>query len=243
MITLNEYLDDLPLLHSWDGGKTWNTGGFDRETLQSLHPHMTEGAEILETGAGNSTIFFLFHKPKRLVSVAPDQGLFDRIHAYCDEHGIDRGRLQTEVECSEWVLPLMAKHERFDFILIDGCHGWPLVFVDFCYANAMLREGGILAIDDTQIHSVKELGRLLMQQPEFELLAQIEKTALFRKSADVRMLPGWFGQPYIRRQSENHSQSADPYSIQEPVPLAAPPAPPPTPPRPRWAELRQMFRA
>jgi hypothetical protein len=31
-----EYLCNIPLLHSWDGGATWNTGGFDRQHLEKL---------------------------------------------------------------------------------------------------------------------------------------------------------------------------------------------------------------
>jgi hypothetical protein len=28
-----EYLQNIPLLHTWDGGFTWNTGGFGRTEL------------------------------------------------------------------------------------------------------------------------------------------------------------------------------------------------------------------
>jgi len=173
MIALDTYLSDLPLLHTWEGGKTWNTGGFYRELFEAIKPHVMEGVDILETGAGNSTIFFLLNKPRRLVSIAPDVALFDRIRAYCDRNGIDRSRAEAIVECSEWALPALAKgSQQFDLILIDGGHGWPVVFVDFCDAMAMLRRGGILIIDDLQLHSVKELARLPKEQWEFPLLMQ-----------------------------------------------------------------------
>jgi hypothetical protein len=215
MIELDQYLSDLPLLHSWDGGKTWNTGGFNREILEAIHPHLSEGMEILETGAGNSTIFFLLHKPKRLVSIAPDAVLFERIHAYCDCNGIDRSTAQPHVDYSEWVLPTLARSQQFDFMLIDGSHNWPLVFVDFCYANVMLRQGGLLAIDDTQLHSVKELAKLLMEQPEFALVTQCDKTVLFRKTADVRGLQDWLFQPYIARKSKEYQMLQNPCVIND----------------------------
>jgi hypothetical protein len=213
MIALDKYLSDLPLLHTWDNGSTWNTGGFSCEIFEAVHPFLSEGLDILETGAGNSTIFFLLHKPHRLVSIAPEADLFERIGSYCDRHNVDRSHAEVYVDRSEWVLPTLARDQQFDFILIDGGHGWPVVFVDFCYANVMLREEGILAIDDTQLHSVKELGRLLMHQPGFEFLTTSSKTALFKKTTDARFLPEWMEQPYIASRSEDYQKSAAPYAI------------------------------
>lgn len=215
MIELDKYLSNLPLLHSWDNGATWNTGGFCREIFEAIRPFVAGRSDILETGAGNSTIFFLLHQPRRLVSIAPEADLFERIHSYCDLHGVDRSRAEAHVERSDWMLPRLVadQDQQFDFILIDGGHGWPVVFVDFCYATAMLRQGGILAIDDTQFHSVKELGRLLMRQPEFEFVTQQSKTALFRKVTDARALPEWVAQPYIVSKSDEHQRSHSPYAI------------------------------
>jgi hypothetical protein len=213
MTKLDTFLSDLPLLHTWDGGATWNNGGFWRPHFEAIHPFIADRSAILETGAGNSTIFFLLHKPKKLVSIAPEAPLFDRIYAYCDRNDIDRTCLEAVVECSEWALPALAKEQQFDFVLIDGAHGWPHVFVDFCYANATLRKGGILTIDDTHLHSVKELGRMLMLQPEFKLVAHHQKTALFRKMTDVRSLPEWIGQPYIVQRSSEYERAENQFSI------------------------------
>src|SRR5262249_52931387 len=128
-MTMDKYLSDLPLLHTWDGGKTWNTGGFYREIFQAIQPSLTEGMEIIAKGAGNYTIFFLLHKPRRLVSIAPDAKLFKRIELFCDQNGINRSALQKEIGYSEWTLPKMAAAgEQYDFVLIDGNHGWPAVF-------------------------------------------------------------------------------------------------------------------
>src|SRR5439155_22271329 len=79
------YLSNLPLLHSWDGGVSWNTGGFQPEHLADLYRLLREklppSPMLLETGAGNSTICLLFLHPRRLVSIAPEAALFDRIRA------------------------------------------------------------------------------------------------------------------------------------------------------------------
>ena len=212
LISLDRYLSDLPLLHTWDNGATWSTGGFNREIFEAIHPFVTEGARILETGAGNSTIFFLLHKPSRLVSIAPETDLFNRIRSYCDQNSIDRSCAEVVVGRSEWILPRLA-NQQFDFVLLDGCHNWPVVFVDFCYGMAMLRKGGLLMLDDLQLHSVKELARMLNEQPEFSLILQHTKAALFRKNADVRELPEWINQPYIVRKSGEYNSSGDPFFI------------------------------
>ena len=97
---------------------------------------------------------------------------------------------------------MVRDNRRFDFALIDGAHGWPLVFVDFCYINAMLGAGALLMLDDIQLHSVKELSNLLHEQPGFSLVADLGKSLIFEKTTDDAYLPEWNQQPYIVRMSQ-----------------------------------------
>lgn len=199
-MTFEAYLADLPLLHSWDNGVTWNTGGFMAWQLEELRRVATQfdRPRIIETGAGNSTLTFLHCQPARLVSIAPDAELQDRIRTYCVDHGLDTAPLEYLVERSEVALPtLAAAGARFEVALIDGGHGWPTVFVDFCYLYNMLRKGGVLLLDDTQLHSVAELSRLLAMQPGFTLLGQHDKLQVWRKETDERFLPKHPLEPYI----------------------------------------------
>src|SRR5262249_7985651 len=128
-MNINAFFSTVPALHTWDNGLTWNTGGFFAEDLEKLYSfakaNLTEGASIFETGAGNSTICFLLLAPRRLVSIAPDAELFDRIRSYCDQAEISTNGLEPCVDGSEWVLPKLAQELRdqlpcFDFALIDG---------------------------------------------------------------------------------------------------------------------------
>ena len=86
---IEEFLCNIPLLHSWDGGITWNTGGFDRQNLGKLCDFLRnilpDNPVLLETGAGNSTIAMLFLQPARLISIAPDAQLFERIRGFCQK--------------------------------------------------------------------------------------------------------------------------------------------------------------
>lgn len=204
---LNDYLANIPNLHSWDDGKTWNAGGFSRWVFDPLHALIEEylppHPSFIETGAGNSTLFFLLHAPDRVVSIEPDPALFARIRSYCDTHGIATDALRAYVSGSQWVLPELAGSGEtpFDFALIDGHHGMSMVFVDFQYLNALVRQGGFIMIDDVQLHSVKELANLLGEQHGYEAVLELGKSVVFRKTTDDRELPDFGGQPYVMRRS------------------------------------------
>jgi hypothetical protein len=208
-VAFTEYLDSIPNLHTWDKGATWNSGGFDRVILAAFHDLVVAQAprpRIIETGAGNSTLCFLHTHPERIVSIAPDRELFERVTDYAVAHNLDVSALEMHVERSELALPrLVLEHSTtsslFHFGLIDGGHGWPTVFVDFCYINALLAEDGLLAIDDIQLHSVKELARFLAHDDRYPLVADLGKVLVFRKATDNTFLPDFGGQPYILERS------------------------------------------
>jgi len=221
-----KYLSNLPLLHSWDGGQTWNTGGFQADQLATLYRFLKENLPsspmLLETGAGNSTICLLFLSPARLVSITPEPELLDRIRSYCAGNSIPIASLDARVSGSEWTLPQMALEMRdqppcFDFALIDGCHNWPMVFVDFCYSNYMLKPGGFIMIDDVNLHSVKELARMLSEHPDFHLELDLKNSLIFRRISNCRTLSEWNAIPYISRKTSEYAQAANSYSLY-PVP-------------------------
>jgi hypothetical protein len=199
------YFQDIPLIHTWDGGKTWNSGGFDRRTLEQIVSLICENFEhprIIETGAGNSTISFLLCNPKEIISICHDQELYDRITNYCRSQTIPTKPLRTFAERSELALPrIAASGPQFDFALIDGGHGWPSVFVDFCYVNAMMKRNSIIMIDDVQLYSICELANWLSEQPDFTLVKQFPKSLAFRKNTDEPVVSDFGQQPYITRKS------------------------------------------
>jgi Methyltransferase domain len=209
---LEAYLDDLPRFHTWDLGVTWNTGGFYPSQLRMIQRVVDQHfprrpVRVLETGAGNSTVTFLHLRLVALVAIAPSADLRDRILAYCAEHEIDVTTLDFRVERSEIALPSIAlgagrdaestSAPEFDVVLLDGGHGWPTVFVDFCYVNMMMRAGSLLLLDDTQLHSVAELSRLLKMQPGFTFLEEVGKLQVWKKDDDQRFLPEHSREPYI----------------------------------------------
>jgi predicted O-methyltransferase YrrM len=197
------YLHDLPKLHIWRGVP--QVGGLNPYVGGRIVDAVSElgGApRVLETGAGASTLLFLILDSPSVTTIAPDGALHERVLEAASERGINTGPLRFLVERSEVALPrLAAAGETIDLAFIDGNHGWPSVFVDFCYINVMLRKDGVLIVDDLQLHSVAQLFLLLRQQPGYELLSIEDKQATFRKVTDAKWLPDWREQPFIEMSS------------------------------------------
>src|SRR5262245_41458334 len=151
-------LEQLPALHFWDGKP--QVGGLDKQLGNCLIDAVTSIIDpaIVETGAGASTLLFLSLEPRSLTTIAPDNQLRQRILDEAVNRGIVTSPLRFLVERSEVALPSLAlAGESVDIAFIDGNHGWPAVFVDFCYINMMLRRDGLLFVDDLQLHSVAQL--------------------------------------------------------------------------------------
>ncbi len=210
---MDAFLSNIPLLHSWDNGQTRNTGGFHRihfRVIASvlLHHFSDARLRILETGAGNSTIFFCLQEPIKLTTIAhPNDSVIDRIREYCSKNDIDLSCLEYHSQISELMLPQLILDKEFgevDVILIDGGHGWPTVFVDFFYCNYILKQNGLLLIDDIQLYSVKELVRFLNELPDWQVLAKMDKLWIFEKLSSDNILSGNIADlPYLDRKAKD----------------------------------------
>ena len=100
-----EYLQDIPLLHIWQGGKIVTAGGFTPADLQTLYNFLRERLPphpvLLETGAGNTTITMLFLRPARLISIATEASLFERIREFCRKNDISDAALEVHIDGSQ----------------------------------------------------------------------------------------------------------------------------------------------
>ena len=223
-ISFEEYLENIPEIHCW--GTEWRTGGFQKYHLSNMTSVIKEytngqNLRIIETGAGNTTITFLFLNPQTLVSICPDADLKVRILEYCDNNNISTNALDLRLNRSEVEFPKIAQfalaptgdNVKFDVALLDGGHGWPTVFVDFCYANIVLKKGGLLLIDDIQLYSVKELIRLLNEQPEYECISKIQKVWIWKKTVDTVFLPQEGNEPYLKRMTEIEKANGNAWTI------------------------------
>jgi Methyltransferase domain len=195
-------LANLPKLHYWGGEE--QVGGLNSTIGERMITELGryQAPRVVETGAGATTLLFCCLDPGAVTSIAPSDELHDRILAEAAAREIAVDRLRYLCERSEVALPrIAADGDRFDAGLIDGCHNWPSVLVDFCYINMMLPAGGTLFLDDVHLYSVSQLYLLLQQQNEFEYVALDDKLATFRKLVDHPFLPEWNFEPYIKENS------------------------------------------
>jgi predicted O-methyltransferase YrrM len=196
-----DILSDRPFLHRTrddepkDGGLNSPMGERFIAELSTL-----DRPRIAETGSGLSTLVFLSLDPGSVITISPAPDLHERIRTEGVERGIDMAPVRFVEDRSETALPLLALVEgiELDAGFIDGNHGWPAVFVDFCYLNRMLRPGGLMFIDDIQIYAVAQLVCMLREQtPHYEFLGIDSKMATFRKGLDKPYLPDWRMEPFI----------------------------------------------
>ena len=76
------------------------------------------------------------------LQILEDAGVRDLVEFYAAE--------------SQIVLPrLLAEGRRFDLAFLDGNHRFEGVFLDLIYSGRLLREGGIVFVDDTRLPGVR----------------------------------------------------------------------------------------
>jgi predicted O-methyltransferase YrrM len=77
-------------------------------------------------------------------------------------------------EGSEYALPALCRGgARFDFCLIDGCHTFDHTLLDFFYVNRILKVGGVVAFDDTNMPAVNKVAHYVATYPCYRVLATL----------------------------------------------------------------------
>lgn len=218
MPDIDTILSDLPNLHvrlDAKGNPFFASGGFDKSHLLKIsdlidkHVENISEAKAIETGAGLSTILFLAKGFSTVTSIAPDLLMERNLYSHCARNGINAAPLDFRPARSEHELPKIAEtlgaNGQYDFALIDGDHGWPNVFVDFCYINYSLKSGGIILLDDCQMYPVAELVNFLKEEAGWEHVASFSKMNAFKRLTHERFTSG-AGRPYLRRKTEEMSK-------------------------------------
>jgi hypothetical protein len=121
----------------------------------------------------------------------------ERITDYCKSQNIPLDRTRIELHRSEAYLPT-ATLPPLDMVLIDGCHGFPAPFIDWYYSSLALKIGGMLLVDDIQLRTGAVLVDYLKGDPDWEFVADLGKTAAFRKLRHVGYVKEWSVHPWTR---------------------------------------------
>ncbi len=199
-MTLEELLAAAPRFHP-DGAGGLRSWQLPDDVLRFLDRHVGDGMRTLEVGAGVSTVIFVLKRAHH-VCVTPDPEEPARILAWCRANGLATDRLHFEIERSEDCLPRLRQDGPLDVVLIDGAHGFPVPFLDWCYTANRLRVGGLLFIDDTQVWTGHVLKGFLSAEPEWRLAADFApRSAVFEKVAAGPCVKNEWQQPFVVAQT------------------------------------------
>jgi hypothetical protein len=192
---------DPPKLHQ-NQGELISDWRIDNTTCFELNKRLKPGLKTLETGAGLSTIIFAANGCQH-TCVTPDKEQADRIQDYCRSGGIDTSNVKFIIAKSSDIIHQLPRSE-FDIILVDGCHGFPSIFVDFYYAAKLLKTGGTLIIDDMHIYTCQLTARFLQADPGWNVELKTRRVAFGIKVADT-IDEEWTGQRFVVRRSSRNT--------------------------------------
>jgi Methyltransferase domain len=206
-ILLQKLCADPPKLHRHPTGMLISTWRPDETTIVELQRRLRPGMKTIETGAGFTTIMFAIYGCEH-TCIAPDRELLDRIRAYCDEHGISTKALTFVDAMSVDVVPQLSA-AAYDLALIDGCHGFPTVYVDFLYLSRALKTGGTMVVDDLDIFTCQTVARFMQSDVAWRTEVCTGRVAFGVKLDETgSVFREWHIQPFVRGRSTATSWKA-----------------------------------
>jgi predicted O-methyltransferase YrrM len=204
-LSVDDLLAERPLLHTDDSGPEPVDWALTNPVLRFLADRVADGDRTLETGAGLSTVLLaLLGAHHTAVTSVPAE--VERITAYCRRRSVPTDRLRIIVGPSQDVLPVLCTttpgpSNGLDLVLIDGSHAFPVPFLDWYYTAGLLRVGGLLVVDDTQLWTCGVLRDFLLAEPGWEPVAELKRTAVLRKTREHVHDESWVRQPYVTARS------------------------------------------
>lgn len=193
-------LREDPKFHGRDLAGTQNYA-IHPTVLEWMATKLPAGINTVETGCGYTTIVLASLATRHTV-ISPFTEEHDLIKNWCASHGISTEHVEFIAKPSQDVVPNLP-HQPLDFILIDGDHAFPAPFIDWYYLADMLRVGGYVAVDDTQIPTGRILREFLLQESgRWSLDSELGKTSIFTRTTELDVAKGimWNQQPFCRIQ-------------------------------------------
>ncbi|MFO7301735.1 MAG: class I SAM-dependent methyltransferase [Acidobacteriota bacterium] len=196
-MTMQATQDDIleavsALPQDWHG-----VGTMLRSVLAAIARH-TGGRLVrsAETGTGKTTLL-LSHLSERHTVFAVDYGR--SLSVTRQSPLLRRERVEFVEGPTQRTLFQYRFTEPLDFVLIDGPHAYPFPQMEYWAFYPHIREGGLLAIDDIHIPTIRHLFDFLCEEPMFELVEVVEATGFFRRTSAPLFDPysdNWHRQPF-----------------------------------------------
>jgi len=200
-MTLTTLLSSPPKVHNWDTSGELTSTGLPKEIFEFMDNVLTSESRSIETGIGISTALFALKAGKH-ICVAPDDNEIARLKDYAERNSISIANI-TFLCKKSYEVWFDLKDNTWDFILIDGLHGFPTPFMDWYFLSQGLAENGYLVIDDTHISTGKILKEFLLGEDSWKAVAPFSgKTAIFQKVKEFDYNKEFIYQPYILKETK-----------------------------------------
>lgn len=211
-MNLSELLSSPPKVHEWDAPGDFTSSGMEEHIFKFMDDVITPKTRSVETGLGISTALFAM-KGCIHTCVNPDEPEIQRLKDYCSKNNISTGNVTFLAKRSDEVW-FDLRDKTWDFVLVDGCHGFPMPFMDWYFLSIGLKIGGYMVIDDTQIITGGMLKDFLMMESAWKLVAPVsQKTAVFQKVTDFNINNEWAFQPYVKSKTEELENAKKPFPM------------------------------
>lgn len=193
--TLQEVFDRIKLSPLHDGAPD---GVFRTEAwvYEAILEYGKGEATTLETGAGASTLFFAKASKSSHIVVTRDVNDIKNIKKYAQTYAEIIRQVEFVNQSSIDFLPFLK--QELGMVLIDGCHGPFIPFMDFYYSVKNLRDGGYVIIDDTHLIAPKVLFEFVSKEPEVVVVHKSARAALLKIKSKKFLDYDWWesGVPY-----------------------------------------------
>ena len=137
--------------------------------IEQLLPHYSDASA--ETGCGKSTILFSNISRHHKVFALDDQGQEgSSVDFFMDCPLSDQMSIELIPGAGQLTLPTYHAHLEYDFVFIDGPHGYPFPELEYLFLYPHIREGGMLIIDNVNIPTIGRLADFIAENEMFELV-------------------------------------------------------------------------
>jgi predicted O-methyltransferase YrrM len=145
--------------------------------------------KCLEIGmaCGVSAFYILSNKKTKLISIDPYQDSQWKNYGIklLKELKLDKRHKLYQLKSYDALPRLVKKNKIFDFIFIDGFHTFDYTLIDFFYSSLLIKNGGIIIIDDALHHGVSKcIKYIISNYKNFKKIESSQSIAIFIKNGD-----------------------------------------------------------
>ncbi len=181
----------------------WHScGSVSPNVLRAIARHAEEIGPIrhsAETGSGKTTLLLSHLSADHLVFALRASDSMSQV----ESSSLFRAQTtQIIAGPTQRTLPCHKFRDKLQIVLIDGPHGYPFPDLEFYFLYPWIEHGGLLALDDIKIPTIRRMYEIIKADDMFDLVEIVDDNmALFRRTTAPLLDPfadNWWLQGYNR---------------------------------------------